>query len=65
MAAQRITTKQKHIHTKHNRAYADAEVVKRAIAIVVEKESAVGVIGQEKQKQNRKIQKVPVDVLQN
>ena len=65
MATQCVSGQQKDVHTQHESPDANAEVGEFPIAIFIKKESAKRVVRQDEQKQDGKVQEIPVDVLQN
>ena len=65
MATQRVTAQQKYVHAKHKRADTNAKIGEFPIAVVIKKERGKRVERQDEQEYDRKVQKIPMDVLQN
>ena len=65
MATQSVTAQQKHIHAKDKRPDTYTEICELPVAIGIKKETAIGVVRQDEQENDREIQEVPVNVLKD
>ena len=65
MATQGVTAQQKHIHAKDKRPDTYTEIRDLPVTIGIKKETAIGVVRQDEQENDREIQEVPVNVLKN
>jgi hypothetical protein len=65
MATQSVTAQQKHIHAQDKRPDTYTEISELPVAIGIKKETAIGVVRQDEQENDREIQEVPVNVLKN
>ena len=59
------SAQQKYIHTKDQRPDTHAKGRELPVAIGIKKETAIGVVRQDEQENDREIQEVPVNVLKN